>query len=181
MPVPKESIVPAWSTEIANELIRMGMEHGRAFDQMQLQKLVYIAHGWCLAMTGNPLTGDRPEAWDFGPMYRRLADALASFGRQPVRQPISTGEPLSAGKSRTNVKSIWSELDTTEQQVLTSVLLNYGAFSSSQLSALTRSEDAPWASVYCSGEGRFRDIPHSMIRDQFVRFAQHIGEIGDHD
>lgn len=68
--------MPGWSPDIANEFIRRGLREGRAFDQMQLQKLVYIAHGWCLAFSGEPLTGDRPEAWDFGPVYRRLANAL---------------------------------------------------------------------------------------------------------
>jgi len=60
--------MPGWSTEIATVFIRRGLEHGRAFDQMQLQKLIYIAHGWSLAATGEPLTGDRPEAWDLGPI-----------------------------------------------------------------------------------------------------------------
>lgn len=54
--------VPGWSREIANRFIRLAATEGRCFDQMQLQDLVYIAHGWCLALTGEPLTGDRPEA-----------------------------------------------------------------------------------------------------------------------
>ena len=53
----------AWSPEIANDFIRLAATDGRAFDQIQLQKLVYIAHGLCLARYGKPLTYDRPEAW----------------------------------------------------------------------------------------------------------------------
>jgi uncharacterized phage-associated protein len=80
--------VPAWSTEIANELIRMASADGKAFDQMHLQELVYIAHGWCLVITGAPLTGDRPEALEHGPEYRRLAKALAKWGLEPVTTEI---------------------------------------------------------------------------------------------
>jgi uncharacterized phage-associated protein len=83
MNVPKENSMPAWSPEIANEFIRLAAADGRTFDQLQLHALVYIAHGWHLALNGEPLTGDRPEAWDFGPMYRRLADALAAYGSSP--------------------------------------------------------------------------------------------------
>ena len=54
--------MPAWSTQIADEFIALASQDGRALDQLQLEKLVYIAHGWCLAATGQPLTGDRPEA-----------------------------------------------------------------------------------------------------------------------
>jgi uncharacterized phage-associated protein len=84
--------VPGWSPEIANEFIRRGLQEGRAFNQMELQKLVYIAHGWCLAFSGQPLTGDRPEAWDFGPVYRRLADALCTFGTDAVAREIAQSQ-----------------------------------------------------------------------------------------
>ena len=156
--------MPGWSAEIATVFIRRGLEHGRAFDQMQLQKLIYIAHGWSLAATGEPLTGDRPEAWDLGPIYRRLADALARSGSERVTANIR-------GAENTQIES---ESDTIEQGIIDRVLEHYGRFSSVQLSSLTRGDDAPWASVYREGEGRFREIPHRAIRDQFVRLAQEI-------
>jgi uncharacterized phage-associated protein len=148
---------------------------------MRLQKLVYIAHGWCLAITGEPLTGDRPEAWDFGPMYRRLADALETCGQCAVTGTLPVEWSIEATGSEIDETSIWSELNTIERNVLTSVLLNYGAYSSSQLSVITRGEGAPWTGVYRRGEGRFREISHSMIRDQFVRFAQQVIDNSNHD
>ena len=171
--------MPAWSPEIANEFIRLAAADGQAFDQMQLQKLVYIAHGWALAMTGEPLTGDRPEAWDFGPMYRRLADALAGYGRHPVTRIIPSGAALSS-EVRTENDRTWSELEPMECELIARIAKDYGVFSSSQLSALTRGDDAPWASVFGAGEGRFRDIPHALIRDQFVRLAQRTSDDQDH-
>lgn len=152
------------------------MAGGRTFDQMQLQKLVYIAHGWCLAISGEPLTGDRPEAWDLGPMYRRLAEGLKRFEDRPVTEPIFI-EDHRGGSG----VSIWSELNQIERNVLTRVQLEYGRLSSAQLSALTRGNGAPWTGVYNNGKGRFRDIPHALIRDQFVRFAHQIEHDRDHD
>ena len=166
--------MPAWSTEIANELIAAGSPCGQAFDQIQLQKLVYIAHGWCLAMTGDPLTGDRPEAWDIGPMYRRLADALARYGRKPVLEPIQVRLPLAT--PRVELGQIITEMEELELDVIRRVSRQYGSLSSSQLSLLTRGEAARWANVYKSGKGRFQEISHALIRDQFVQFAQRIGE-----
>ena len=163
--------MPAWSPEIANEIIRVAAADSQAFDQIKLQKLVYIAHGWTLAMTGDPLTGDRPEAWHFGPMYRRLADALAACGRRPVTRFIPLGTAPTS-RVRTEIDPYGSVLDLTERALIAQIVKDYGALSSTQLSVLTRGDDAPWTKVYRSGEGRFRDIPHALIRDQFVRIAQ---------
>ena len=172
--------MPGWSTEIANELIRLGSKQGRAFDQMHLQKLVYIAHGWSLAITGEPLTGDRPEAWSVGPMYRRLADALARQGTRPVTSFIDVPMALAAAQPVSESETIPSDLEAIALDVLERVTLNYGSLSPSQLSILTCGADAPWAAVYQSGKGQFREISHSLIRDQFVRFAQTIGDGDDH-
>lgn len=84
--------MPAWSPEIANDFIGMAKTVGRPLDQLQLQALVYIAHGWCLAFLDQPLTGDRPEAWEYGPVYRRLANALAGYGREAITRQILKAE-----------------------------------------------------------------------------------------
>jgi uncharacterized phage-associated protein len=72
--------MPAWSTVIAAIIARHHQEAGLPIQQGRLQRLVYVAHGRCLAASGQPLTGDRPEAWPYGPVYRRLSGVLAPFG-----------------------------------------------------------------------------------------------------
>lgn len=153
--------MPAWSTEIADEFLALAKKDGRALGQLQLQKLVYIAHGWCLAATGQPLTGDRPEAWEHGPMYRRLADALAGCGLDPVSGV--TGPAATADGS--------SVLDPIEVAIIARTYSEYGNFAASQLSGLTRRGNAPWGEVYSGGAGKFKDIPHALVRGQFVELA----------
>jgi len=153
--------MPAWSTEVANEFIALARQDGRALDQLQLQKLVYIAHGWCLAATGQPLTGDRPEAWEHGPIYRRLAEALADRGLDPVDHiagPVAVSDKASV-------------LEPIEVAFITRTFKEYGSFPAPQLSSLTRRGNAPWKTVYDCGAGRFRDISHILVRDQFVELA----------
>lgn len=84
--------MPDWSPEIANDFISLATGEGRCLDQMQLQKLVYIANGWCLARYGCPLSLDRPEAWSFGPVFARLARSLEHYGLQSVMRLITSAE-----------------------------------------------------------------------------------------
>jgi uncharacterized phage-associated protein len=160
--------VPAWSTEIANEFIRMAAAEGKAFSQMHLQELVYIAHGWCLAITGQPLTGDRPEAFEYGPEYRRLADALASSGVQPVKSEIRTGHssPIIPKSDAVEVDGV--DLSADERAIMAHVYAHYGNRRTSQLATLTRAAGTPWEKAYAGGAGRGRDITHQQIRAQFA-------------
>ena len=165
-----------WSPEIANEFIRLGATNGRAFDQSQLQKLVYIAHGWCLAISRQPLTGDRPEAWSFGPVYRKLAGCLEYAGLAPITREITVGslypevslvEPSSPAKA---------DLDSFERDVIARTFDDYGGFEAWQLSALTRKhKTAPWSGVYAGGAGEFREISHRLIEAQFVGLVKDSG------
>ena len=166
--------MPAWSTEIANEFVRLAAAEGRCFDQSQLQKLVYIAHGWCLALHDQPLTGDRPEAWEFGPVYRRLAEALARYGRDPIEHGIDLAETPHPQGTPDRRRPIASDLDQKERELIATVYDNYGKLRASQLSNWTRKRIAPWKEIFEGTAGEFRDIPHSLVRAQFVELANEV-------
>jgi uncharacterized phage-associated protein len=174
-----EEPVPAWSPEIANEFIRLAAEDRRAFDQLQLQALVYIAHGWRLALTGEPLTGDRPEAWDTGPTYRRLAGTLADYGQEPITGEIFTEDAFAEADQRSAKGLTRSDLDHSETDLIREIYQNYGAFEAWQLSALTRKGDTPWMQVFAGGTGKYRDIPHNLVKAQFVELLRQSAEWDD--
>ncbi len=164
--------MPGWSPEIANEFVLLSLERGRPLDQLQLQALVYIAHGWCLATQGQPLTGDRPEASPFGPVYARLATALSAYGRAKILRLIRRGEAFGEDTPGTDCPAR-SDLDGVEVELIKTVDHNYGAFESWQLSALTRKGDTPWAQIFRASGGSRRDIPHNLIKAQFVEILRH--------
>ena len=162
----------AWSPQIANEFIRRAAADGRALTQMQLQKLVYIAHGWKLAITGHPLTHDDPEAWEYGPVYKELRRALRSYGRSNVEREIRNCEYIpGAFEDDDNAPAI-AALDESETSIIDQVYDKYGKFHAFQLSALTHREGTPWTEVYDAGRGKFDEIPAELIRGHFVELAQ---------
>src|SRR5437867_1299935 len=82
---------------VANEFLRAAWQSGRTLTNMQLQKLVYIAHGYTLAMTHDPLIRQSVEAWRYGPVIRDLYRALQKYGAGQVTEfiPQPLGETLS--------------------------------------------------------------------------------------
>ena len=63
--IPKESAMPYDAKSIANFFIDRAKESGETLTQMKLHKLIYYAHGWHLALTGEPLIDEPVQAWNY--------------------------------------------------------------------------------------------------------------------
>lgn len=161
----------AWSPQIANEFIRLAAAEGHQLTQMQLQKLVYIAHGWNLAINGAPLTEDAPQAWDYGPVYKELWRALHDYGRTGVSREIKNCEFAPGVFSSEGDAPARATLSPAEVGVINRVYRDYGKFHAFQLSALTHQDGTPWTQVYASGAGKFGEISPALIRDHFIALA----------
>lgn len=153
---------------IANEFIRRAQEERRTLTHMQLQKLVYLAHGWCLAVTGNPLIEDEFEAWEFGPVERKLYQALRRYGSGPVRHLIKWGDDTPIPDDDLP-EDAYEELLPQENEVIDKVWETYGKFPAYQLSALTHQQGTPWTLVY--ERGRNRSVSNTAIQEYFIRLA----------
>ena len=166
--------MPGPSPAIANEFIKLAIASGRALTPMQLQKLVYIANGWNLAIAGSRLTSDAPRAWDYGPVYPDLYKALRRYGSSPVPEEIKLGDygvgQLFGGAGVEQPAR--ASLSEQESAIINRVFTDYGGFHAFQLSALTHEAQTPWSRVYDSGQGRFDEIDEHLIRDHFIDLAR---------
>lgn len=126
---------------------------------------------WCLAISGQPLTGDRPEALDHGPEYRRLADALARSGVDPVTSVVDSRAAIGKVTETDATQSGGAELSKFEPKILERIYSDYGDLDSRKLASVTRAEGTPWDAVYNGGAGKYRDIPHHLIKAQFADVA----------
>lgn len=161
------------SPAIANEFIRKAGLHARHLTHMQLQKLVYLAHGWNLAINGDALTDDIPYAWDYGPVYRDIYDALRRYGSGPVMQEISEND-FGGGKffgTDEENRPVRAQLSAQERAVIDRVFSDYGQFHAYQLSALTHQDGTPWDQVYNHGAGRMAPIDNLRVKRHFIDLA----------
>ena len=76
------------SRQIANCFIRFVRDDGRPVFVTALMKLVYIAHGWTLALIDRPLVSDQIEAWRYGPVipgiYHDFREGLFHIDEKPI-------------------------------------------------------------------------------------------------
>ena len=98
---------------------------------MKLQKLVYYAQAWSLALHKRPLFQQEIQAWSYGPVIPEL---YATHRRQFV----VTREDIGGAGNASEVKA-----DTLALTVVGHVVRSYGQKDGVQLSDLTHAED-PW-------------------------------------
>lgn len=109
-------------------LLQVDEDAGDVMTNLRLQKLVYYAQAWHLAIVGKPLFQDDVEAWVHGPVVPRLYYAYRDYGWQPIPRPDRDAVAM-GDQTRELLDEVW---DT------------YGQFSAKALENLTHSED-PWS------------------------------------
>src|SRR5262245_15945017 len=70
--------------EVADHIIRFCQDRGEPPTHLKVQKLVYYAHAWHLALRDRPLFGDRIEAWVHGPVVRTIYDRFRQQQWKPI-------------------------------------------------------------------------------------------------
>jgi len=152
-------MMPSYSpVAVANEFIKKGPK-GIIPNQMKLQKLVHLANGWNLAINHEPLVGELPEAWDGGPVFRSIWNAVKSSGHRAndllLRTPF--GVP--------NV-----ELTHNERKVIDHVWNKYNKYSGLELSEMTHRPGTPWTKTYFE-RGRNSLIPNDLMEKHYIELA----------
>ena len=145
------------STLVARRFVETAKERGRSLIPLQLQKLVFLAHGWAFPLLGRLLVNERVEAWLYGPVFPELYVALRRYGAGDV------GEVPESARERVTNRVSAVTLDEAENHVIGLVHDKYGNLTGPMLIELTHREGKPWHSAE---EGR--EIGYHLIRDFFI-------------
>jgi uncharacterized phage-associated protein len=171
------------SLAVANHFIKKSMgEQSSDLTQMKIQKLVFFAHGWHLAIKDKPLVDEQVEAWDYGPVIPQLYSYLRDYGNQPVVSTIRKMEMDFGGDNPWEIT--WSDpsLETSQNPqteidvavgVANSVWKKYGIYDAVRLSNMTHLTGTPWELTVSKAKKELgylpkgTDIPQEVIRDYF--------------
>jgi uncharacterized phage-associated protein len=140
------------SITVANYFIKKYGENGN-LTPLKIIKLTYISYGWYLALTGNKecLISEKPEAWNFGPVFPTLYQVFKKFGKSPIKNP----------------EKFWSDDAITDRDALflDRIWEIYGSKTGVYLSAMTHTPDTPWSTVYPKGFNL--QIPDVLIFEHY--------------
>lgn len=155
----------------ANEFIRLAKEDGAPVDQLKLQKLLFYAQAWFLAMRDRALFDSAIKAWPWGPVVPEVYSETRSYGRAPITEmlrevrkvgpevfdyqyviPDGMGDP----EGQAFVKSLWD---------------GYKHYTGVQLSNATHAPGEPWTVVRerIGNLDQKPVIPDELIKDVFKR------------
>ncbi len=174
--------MPYDARAIANYFLERARLEGKPLDQMKVQKLVYFANGWHIAIKGPPLIDEQVEAWRYGPMIQSLRDAFRQYGDQPIEAPASYLVPRAGVNMFDAIEEVVPtiEMASSPDLVFVRALLDrvwqvYGKYTGIQLSNMTHEPGSPWDQVHASYDGEIpkrTDIPVEMIREHFRSLAR---------
>ncbi|RKZ51905.1 MAG: hypothetical protein DRR16_14265 [Candidatus Parabeggiatoa sp. nov. 3] len=109
-------------------LASIDREAGDTISHLKLQKLMYYAQAWSLALNSSGLFEEDFEAWTHGPVLPSLWERFKAFDQDSI--------PLTAINST-------PEILTEDENLLSDILNSYGDLSAKHLEELTHSE-TPW-------------------------------------
>ncbi len=146
---------------VANFFIKKAADSGDPITPMKLLKLVYIAHGWHLALTGEPLIDEDVEAWKYGPVIPSLYRRYRDYGNSPIGADGVSGYVGFSNELRIApfLERIWEV---------------YKDYTAIQLSSMTHTSDTPWYHIWHGKGGRHylgANIPNDLIRTHYAKKA----------
>ncbi len=144
----------------ANEFVRLGRKDDVLVTNMKLQKLLYFLQGHGLALTGENLLDEQPQAWQYGPVYPRVYREFKDYGASPILKEVPfpfdpAGEPW-----RMN------EEDLAAKNILNAVWKAYKDMPASRLSQITHIPGGPWEEA--AKKGRSVEISEEAMRTFFA-------------
>lgn len=117
--------------DVANYILHLDKVHdedGAGISNLKLQKLVYYAQGFFLAIFGRQLFDEEIEAWTHGPVVPALYHHYKGCGKAPISCDPSFDT---------------NSLESEEKELIEEVFEVFGKYTAWKLREMTH-EDQPW-------------------------------------
>lgn len=161
------------SKAVANYFLNLSKVDDEPLTPMKLLKLLYYAHGWYLAICGQPLLDERIEAWEYGPVVPSIYSEFKHFGNNPISTPATEWKLTGDDDDLFGFNVVSPTIPDGEENEFVRQLLQriweiYKPFSAIQLSSMTHETGSPWEKVL-RGHEKGCAPRHLVIDDNIIR------------
>lgn len=157
------------STMVARKFLDVARGNDPLLTPFKLMKLVYICHGWHLAIFDDPLVSEKVEAWPNGPVFRELYIATERFGKNRVKAIPETPSEVDFLK-----RGMIGELNENVQKIIGIISKEYEENTGGELSAFTHLSGTPWYDT-CKKYGGTDDAPiisNDLIKGYYAKMLE---------
>lgn len=145
------------STLAARYMLALAVVQGKILNATKLQKLLYIAYGFCLAETECRIVEEEVRAWPFGPVFPKVQRRVKMDVVHDINNPQF--EEISKDEYVTNLF-----LNTIKE---------YGDLSATKLSEWSHEKGSPWYQTTQNKESGWNlVIEDDLIKDYFAQFDE---------
>lgn len=134
---------------LANYILELAKEYGAEMQLLKLLKLVYIAHGFILALLNRSALNPRfdvVEAWQYGPVIPSVYHSFKSYGKSPITAKTTILRPIKYGS---DFEIETPELEDESIKQACRVAFNYfHKFTGGELVDMLHQKGTPWDVYY---------------------------------
>jgi uncharacterized phage-associated protein len=180
------SIIYFWEKEcnmkdnalsVANYFIDLAKKDDTPLKPLKLMKLVYIAHGYMLAMLNRSVLDKRfdwVEAWKYGPVIPSVYHSFKNFKDAPITEKSVIFK--SSDNDANDIDFVEPTLqDEKACKICDFVWKRYKDYSDSQLVTLLHGKGTPWGTIY--EEGMNNRIPDSFTQIYYKNLVESLLEV----
>lgn len=157
---------------VANYFLDLAEESGQHIKPLKMMKLVYIAHGFMLAMLDYSVLNprfDKVEAWKYGPV---IPSVYYSFKIYKDHDIDNKTDYMQVNDDKT-VTFVTPTLEDDKAKAICRFVWNrYGKLNDSDLVTLLHRPGTPWRMVY--EEGKNNPIPDSYTRAYYTKVTNNL-------
>lgn len=149
--------------KVANFILDVAQECELSITNMALQKILYFAHGWYLALFDRPLVDSCFEAWQYGPVHPQIYRQFKAYGDRPISSR-ATRIDLATGRE------VWVEyqFEPGDESHIRRIVNFYAPLAASRLSTISHEAGAPWDRVWnASGSTPGMAITDTVTREYY--------------
>lgn len=141
---------------MANWFIDAARRDGQQITLSKLQKLVYFAYGWHLALYGKPIISEVVTMMPWGPRFQSIYSFAGEFGSEPVPSCLSLLDGCPTLRE-----------DGPRIPLLRRIWEIYGEYSPSQLARMVNEADGPFDKT----RRKYPNRTHVSIDDDLIMKA----------